>query len=405
MWVERYITKIYIEQVRHLKDIQIELNKEKRQHLILTGKNGSGKTSVLEALRSFLEMIQKGLYDYLLDMYKTQQAVSDTEKKDFGLFLQEMKAPSSGVFAQFSDGNLSSCYLAGTFITAYFSASRTTEISLPRGVEEIQLKNVYGMEENPTTDLLKYMVHLKTQQIYAKNEGDADTENRIKDWFQQFEDALRKLMADPSIQLHYDYKNYNFLIHQKDRNPYDFSQLSDGYSAAVRILADLLMRMDQNWLQKDVTVEKTLEGIVLIDEIETHLHLELQRSILPFLTEMFPNLQFIVTTHSPFVVNSLENAAIYDLEKNLMVKSGLTNVSYKGVVEGFFQSDALSNELREKYERYKELIQKNSLTDDEYDEIMSLELYLDEIPDYLSIGIATEYKKQKLEFWQREDNK
>ena len=86
MWVERYITKIYIEQVRHLKDIQIELNKEKRQHLILTGKNGSGKTSVLEALRSFLEMIQNGLYDYLLDMYKTQQAVSDTEKKDFGLF-------------------------------------------------------------------------------------------------------------------------------------------------------------------------------------------------------------------------------------------------------------------------------------------------------------------------------
>lgn len=314
--MERYITKIYIEQVRHLKDIQIELNKEKRQHLILTGKNGSGKTSVLEALRSFLEMIQNGLYDYLLDMYKTQQAVSDTEKKEFRLFLQEMKAPSSGVFAQFSDGNLSSCYLEGRFITAYFSASRTTEISPPRGVEEIQLKNVYGMEENPTTDLLKYMVHLKTQQIYAKNEGDADTENRIKDWFQQFEDALRKLMADPSIQLHYDYKNYNFLIHQKDRNPYDFSQLSDGYSAAVRILADLLMRMDQNWLQKDVTVEKTLEGIVLIDEIETHLHLELQRSILPFLTEMFPNLQFIVTTHSPFVVNSLENAVVYELEKS-----------------------------------------------------------------------------------------
>ncbi|MBQ7433828.1 MAG: AAA family ATPase [Lachnospiraceae bacterium] len=160
--MEHYITKIYIEQVRHLKDIQIELNKEKRQHLILTGKNGSGKTSVLEALRSFLEMIQNGI-----------------------------KALSSGVFAQFSDGNIHSCYLEGTFITAYFSASRTTEISLPRGVEEVQLKNVYGMEENPTTDLLKYMVHLKTQQIYAKNEGDADTESRIEDWFQQFEDALR----------------------------------------------------------------------------------------------------------------------------------------------------------------------------------------------------------------------
>ena len=65
-----------------------------------------------------------------------------------------------------------------------------------------------------------------------------------------------------------------------------------------------------------MTVEKTLEGIVLIDEIETHLHLELQRSILPFLTEMFPNLQFIVTTHSPFVASGLENVVVYEPEKS-----------------------------------------------------------------------------------------
>ena len=53
--------------------------------------------------------------------------------------------------------------------------------------------------------------------------------------------------------------------------------------------------------------------------------------------------------------------------------------------------------------QYKKLLQKSPLTDDDYDEIMSLEQYLDEIPDYLSIGIAEEYAKLKLEFQARED--
>ncbi len=43
------------------------------------------------------------------------------------------------------------------------------------------------------------------------------------------------------------------------------------------------------------------EGLVLIDEIETHLHLSLQKKIMDFLCKMFPNIQFVVTTHSPFI--------------------------------------------------------------------------------------------------------
>ena len=49
--MEHFITSVHINEVRHLKDIEIKLNPEKRQHLILTGKNGSGKTSVLQAMR------------------------------------------------------------------------------------------------------------------------------------------------------------------------------------------------------------------------------------------------------------------------------------------------------------------------------------------------------------------
>lgn len=52
-----FISNLTIQKVRHLKDISIELSKEKLKHLILTGKNGSGKTSVLDALAGYLSNI------------------------------------------------------------------------------------------------------------------------------------------------------------------------------------------------------------------------------------------------------------------------------------------------------------------------------------------------------------
>ena len=59
--MEHFITSVHINEVRHLKNIEIKLNPEKRQHLILTGKNGSGKTSVLQAMRSYLKVINDGM--------------------------------------------------------------------------------------------------------------------------------------------------------------------------------------------------------------------------------------------------------------------------------------------------------------------------------------------------------
>lgn len=416
--MEHYITKIHIDQVRHLKNVDIELSQDRRKHLILTGKNGSGKTSLLNAIKSNLQAINDGARKEILQGNAERIAALELELKEKNLrkkekaFAEESidfikkqnKNISAGIDLSFNtEDKLEEQYFEGKFITAYFPADRLTKISVPHGVEDVKLKTAYHVGEAPVRDLIKYLVHLKTQQAYAQNEGDINAVKKIDDWFKQFEDALQKLMDDDSIKLKYDYKNYNFIIEQKGKNPFGFNELSDGFSAAIYILADLLMRMDQGWLLKNTMLDKTIEGVVLIDEIETHLHLEPQKSILPFLTEMFPNLQFIVTTHSPFVVNSLEDAVIYDLENKTLVKNGLSNVTYEGIVEGYFGADTLSATLREKFEQYKKLLQKSPLTDDDYDEIMSLEQYLDEIPDYLSIGIAEEYAKLKLEFQARED--
>ena len=55
--MNHYIKEIYIKKLRHLSDIKIELNNEHMQHLLLTGKNGSGKTSLLIALAEKLNNI------------------------------------------------------------------------------------------------------------------------------------------------------------------------------------------------------------------------------------------------------------------------------------------------------------------------------------------------------------
>ena len=129
--------------------------------------------------------------------------------------------------------------------------------------------------------------------------------------------------------------------------------------------------------------------------------MELQKKIVPILMHLFPNIQFILTSHSPFILNSTPNAVVYDLEKGTLVEEGLTNLPYEGVVEGYFGADLLSQELREKFNEYRTLAQKPDLTDDDYARLAELEMYLDEVPDYLALDFATEYSRLKLELDQR----
>ena len=69
-------------------------------------------------------------------------------------------------------------------------------------------------------------------------------------------------------------------------------------------------------MEKQITTvfDFSIPGIVLIDEIETHLHLALQKKILGLLTTIFPNVQFIVSTHSPFVIQSLNAEELFDIK-------------------------------------------------------------------------------------------
>lgn len=104
----------------------------------------------------------------------------------------------------------------------------------------------------------------------------------------------------------------------------------------------------------------------------------------------------------PFILNSLDDVVIYDLEKHLLVEQGLSDVPYSGIVEGYFNADELSKELKEKFEKYKVLATKPQLDADDYEQIADLEMYLDEIPDYLALKLTTEYQELKTQLRARE---
>jgi len=349
-----YISKIRIEKLKHLVNINIDLDNDKPKHLLLTGKNGVGKTTTLNAIRDWLRNIQVGsnipvrIFRNDIEKFSNQLKSELNEEKRINIQneletrhrqISSMSCNELNLIFSGEEKNIPSFYKQGKFILAYYGANRKTNVEIPKGVEKVKLKETYLLDENPSSIFVKYLVDLKTQQSFARNENELQVVDNIEYWFTRLENALKTILDEESIKLKFDYKNYDFNILQEGREPYALSELSDGYSSIINIISDLILRMDKNRASEERNYVFDTEGIVLIDELETHLHIELQKKILPFLTEFFPNIQFIVTTHSPFVLNSIDDAVVYDLEKKIRLED-LSNYSYENLSE-FLQEDGI----------------------------------------------------------------
>lgn len=411
-----FITDIKINQVRHLKNIEIPLSKDRMKHLIITGKNGSGKTSLLDALAVFLNSVTSSRepmesIETLKIRIKNLQSYIEQGREKYEIDLKRervkrceyrIETTSGGVILDMNVSlyDILPLFSQGKFVTAYYKADRIFKAQIPQHVEKVALKKDYSIKETPRQDFVKYLLDLKMTQALAVTGGKKEKADQIAAWFQNFDNLLKRIFDDDSVELVFDEETFQFTIHMEGRDPFDFNELSSGYAAVLDIVVDLIIRMES---QTERRFDFSVAGIVLIDEIETHLHLELQRKILDLLTSIFPNIQFILSTHSPFIINSVDNAVIYDLEKNLLVENGLSDVPYAGIVEGYFNSNEMSMLLQKKFNRYKELVDKEKLTDEDYDEISELEMYLNEIPDYLALNITTEYQRLKEVLRSRED--
>lgn len=108
-----------------------------------------------------------------------------------------------------------------------------------------------------------------------------------------------------------------FTTEEGKKEKLKFTQLSDGYRNIVALASDIAFRAIQlNPHLGEEAVVKT-PGIVLIDEIDMHLHPNWQKRIVDDLKNTFPNIQFIATTHSPFIVQSLKSEELIILDEQI----------------------------------------------------------------------------------------
>jgi len=368
---EAFITDLAIHRVRHLKDIHIPLSKDERKHLILTGKNGSGKTSVLNSIKNHICTSCKHPKIYL------KSPIEDGVKKEVSMEFSGNRK----YIDYFRDGH---------FVFSFYSARRQVDMTTPTGLNKIDLKNRLNIDEYLGKEFIQYIVNLKAEKSFARDDKDYETAKNIDLWFENFESSLKEIFEDLSLRLDFDRKNYNFNIIQENKEPFDFNTLADGYSAIINVVTDIILRMEKN-----KTISYDVQGIVLIDEIDAHLHINLQKKIFPFLTRFFPRIQFIVTTHSPFVLNSIENAVIYDLEKKLLVND-LSGYAYDGIVEGYFETDKYSEIIKNKIAQYEQLVNRKKRTEKEEDQMIDLKKYLESIPGHLAPELKAKFQQIEL---------
>jgi ATPase len=396
----RYIHKIHINKIRHLQNIDIPIENDTYPHLILTGKNGSGKTSVLEAVANHLQNIANDPYKDFLSIeqrikYYQDQLNNGNNSVDNERSLENNKKQYASYFGEvkidfYNIDDFISKYQKGNFIIAFYQANRKVIINEPLNPTKPAIKEVWSTKEMATKEFLNFLSDLKIQEALARNEKLDHEADLINTWFVDFGKLLKKVFQDEALQLLFNYKDYSFQILTQGKT-FKFTEMSDGFAAVLEIIIDLILKMQR---KDSLTRAYEQEGIVLIDEVETHLHLELQRLVLPLLTQLFPNIQFIVTTHSPFVLNSIGNAVAFDLEHQQLVDD-LTEYSYESLAEGYFGVRTSSSYTEMQLERFKELLKKETLLSSEKNELKNLISDFDKISEVVSPLVVGAYLQLK----------
>ncbi|MCD8303267.1 MAG: AAA family ATPase [Prevotellaceae bacterium] len=355
------IDRIELRKVRNLPELVIPLDEKEKKHLILTGPNGSGKTTVVNELKQYLDGLTRVPAEKELNK-KSAAVISFTDL--LGLYPK---------------------WLRGDFVICSFDAHRKVSFKEPEGPKKI--KEPKTLLENVGQYFVQYMVNLRARRSFANDDGDKETADKIQRWFDGFERSLAILLGHSDFELMFDSKEFNYTIKEKDKEPYHFSQLSDGYSALLSIVSELMLRMS---LEEPLDAYGK-EGVVLIDEVENHLHVGLQKKVMPFLTELFPNVQFIVTTHSPFVLSSIKDSVIFDLESRKRY-ADFSEYSYQSIIEGYYGVDIYSTVVVEAVDKAEKMLRQPSLTEEEEVEIKNLYRSVMSLPEERVKSVAPELR-------------
>ncbi|KEQ18531.1 AAA family ATPase [Endozoicomonas numazuensis] len=218
-------------------------------------------------------------------------------------------------------------------------------------------------------------------------------------------DAITAMIPN-ATHSYYSPEHSELVVEFKDK-AFPYSDLSDGQRNMITLAGDLAMRCAQlnQHLGKDAA--RKTPGIVLVDEVDANIHPGWQKLLLPRLLEYFENIQFVVTSHSPFILQSLDHGKIINLDhmNNPEQDADQWNRGVEDIVTDVMGVDtprsALYQEMMETAQKYYQLLEAGKpATDAEVkklsNELDQYELEFSEHPAYVAL-LKAQRKKQGLD--------
>lgn len=219
--------------------------------------------------------------------------------------------------------------------------------------------------------------------------------------FRAVKKAIQEFISKISIdnetleksKISYNISSNELIITLENGKRLPYNLLSDGYRNIIGLVADIAFRMAvlNPHLEQDAIIKTP--GIVLIDEIDLHLHPQWQRKIVSDFKRVFPNIQFIATTHSPFIIQSLDKGELRNLDKqNIEDKySQYNSMSVEDITEEIMGVDIpqwseRKNKMYEASKKYFEALEKFKDADDK--EVVKLKEEMDELTKPFTDDIA-----------------
>lgn len=315
------INRLYIENIGPFKEATLEFPTQKNEETgeepvtIITGRNGAGKSIIIDAIRAALcgTGIERNIVANNED-FKVEMSLN------FDGFFKTMETST------FSDGHIQGVDWFG--LCQFFHQG----YKLPGKVFEWVVD--YWSSKLPTDSFsLKTMNGIKNEMVLAGVLNGKKTNVELTNFICQIdylrtsempkEKAVGEVMYKKLKEIvnlclekgEFKYVRRSDLTPIIRQNGIDLSleKLSSGNIFLIEHLVMLMCKMYSVAMLNNIPAEKMFEisGLLLADEVENHMHPMWQKKILGIIRYLFPNIQIILTTHSPFVVSSMDGARIY----------------------------------------------------------------------------------------------
>lgn len=333
---------------------------------VLVGVNGQGKTTLLDGITIALGQfvggfgtgVDKGINDSDIRLAKVATGWNDEtrETSSYGGYQMEQQLPVSIMAKPFPEQNLlfkkwvrsrntlkgrttqvkelkefaaklQQAVQKGKEVTlpliAYYGTGRLwaqkrlNEIKSPNNKIDSRLDG-YKNCLDPASSYSTFSHWLRKQtlaelehQMVVKERGLPKSATPRSNWIESISNAVDIILESTGWQnLRYSAIHQTVVVTHPEHGDYPVSLLSDGLRNTIGMVADIAYRavlLNPHFL---TAATKKTPGIVLIDEVDMHLHPEWQQMILTQLIKAFPNIQFIVTTHSPQVLSTVKREQI-----------------------------------------------------------------------------------------------